>query len=63
MPMGYCALSAHGPSQQVKDLFTGSLNREGHETRLVGEWSLELGSSTSFQVHFPPAGYNYLPEG
>ena len=41
----------------------GLVHREGHETRVVGEWNLELGSSTSFQVHFPPAGYNYLPEG
>lgn len=67
--MRYWALSAQGPSQQVKDLFTDSLNREGHgrslrhETRVVGEWSLELGSSTPFQVHFPPTGHNYLPEG
>lgn len=63
MLMGYCALSAQGPSQQGKDLFTSSLNRQHHETRVVGEWSLELGSSTSFQVHFPPAAHNYLPEG
>ena len=54
MPTGYWALSAQGPFQQVKDLFTGSLNREGHETRVVGEWSLELGSSPSFQCIFLP---------
>lgn len=29
MPMGYCALSAQGPSQQVKDLFTGRVMKQG----------------------------------